>query len=140
MLKLKVFFAISLFLNLTMGIIKAQDLGKIEGLEEVNQVYLSVACTALPEFRRVLESYNTDHLPIEITPDEKKRWVEKHLSGCRSGNTPQLDLSRINLKNTGCALSLNGEPLQLGGLKKGENFIIPEGTLVTSQCFDTSDK
>lgn len=102
MLKLKILLAISVVLNLTLGIFKAQDLGKIKGLEEVNQIYLSVACTALPTFRSTLEGYNTDHLPIELTPEQKQSWVEKHLSGC---NADKSAIPHCELRD-----DKNGEP------------------------------
>jgi|GEM_PF-1879331 len=90
-MKLKLFLAISVLINLAMGIFAAEHLGKIKGLEEVNQIYLSVACQSLPEFRSVLENYNTDHLPVDVTPEIKQRWVDKHLSGCAFTSCVEMD-------------------------------------------------
>ena len=84
MTKLKMLLVVSIVINLTLGIFIARNLGQIKGLEEIKTLYLSVACTNLSEFRRTLEGYNTDHLSVQISAEEKQRWVEKQLSDCKA--------------------------------------------------------
>lgn len=81
---------VSVLLNLILGIFFAQHSGKIEGLSELNQLYLSAACSDRNNLRNALEAYDLSHLPAEISEDERKKWIDNNLNKCDVKSIPAI--------------------------------------------------
>ncbi|RYY74564.1 MAG: hypothetical protein EOO52_13450 [Gammaproteobacteria bacterium] len=141
MLRLKIMFGISVIIILILGVALASFQGRLKGHKEIEKLYLSAACSNLTDFRDTLENYNTDHLPIALTAEQKHRWVEKHLSRCNADAEPgALDLSLLHPKKEGCEITHAGQKLQIKNLNDEFGVRIPAGTQIRSECFNVVAK
>lgn len=115
---LTVSLVLSVVIILILGISIAQSMGREKGIKEINQLYLSVACSNFAEFQNRLENYNTDHLPIKLTAEQKQDWVNKHLAGCRLSN----DLSTVTTDTNISQLLFNTNLMLLKVVKVSGNY------------------
>lgn len=78
----KLFLTASVLLNLCLGIVYARQSGQINGLTDINALYLSSACVNPQAFRSTLEAFDVSTLPAKISEPERQKWINGQLSKC----------------------------------------------------------